>query len=57
MKYNEKLTTQDKFEKTKTLLDKMITDRRKGKPVAESAEITQIFKDLQDKRRSMGKTS
>ena len=39
--------------KTKAVLDEMIASRQRNRPVAVSPEITRIFKDLIDKRRSI----
>ena len=51
MKENKsKLVNQSTFEKTKALLDSMITDRRKNVAIADTPEITEIFKDLTNKR-------
>ena len=40
------------FSKTKALLDQMVAERQKNRPVATSPELNQIFKDLTDKRMS-----
>ena len=43
--------------KTKAVLDKMIAERKKNVAVANTPEITKIFKDLYDKRQSLRKIS
>ena len=52
--YNPKLTNKDTYTKTKELLDQMIEEKKQqqklSNPVKESPEITQIFKDLSDRR-------
>lgn len=40
------------FSKTKSLLDAMVAERQKNRPVAESKEISDIFRDLSNKRKS-----
>ena len=43
--------TEDTFSKTKAVLDEMIESKRKSVGVANTPEITKIFKDLYNKRR------
>lgn len=52
MKVDEDTST---FSKTKAVLDEMIAARKKNVAVANTPEITQIFKDLTDRR--LGRTS
>jgi hypothetical protein len=47
MKVDEDTST---FSKTKAVLDEMIANRKKNVAVANTPEITEIFKDLSDKR-------
>ena len=55
MKVDENATT---VEKTKAVLDQMIEAKQKAKgPVATSPELTQIFKDLTDRRLHRNKIS
>ncbi len=52
---NNKLVDQSTVDKTKSILDKMIAEKQKNRPVAVSPEINQIFKELLDKRRGNNK--
>lgn len=52
MKEQTKLVDQSTFDKTKALLDMMIADRQKNIAVANTPEISKIFKELTDKRQS-----
>ena len=53
-KENDKncLVSQSTFEKTKAILDEMYSNQKKKTAVADIPGVTQIFKDLQDKKNS-----
>lgn len=55
--YNSRLTDKSTFEKTKKVLDDMIAEKQKGRVIENSSEITKIFQDLSDKRKSLRKLS
>jgi hypothetical protein len=52
MKVTEKVN-EDTFSKTKAVLDEMIANKQKSVAIANTPEISEIFKDLYNKRRSI----
>ena len=43
------------FEKTKLVLDEMISDKKKKVSTANTTELNQIFKELSERRQSLKK--